>query len=154
MNGYPKRFVRRLRQISRSVRREEEEDREKPVATAVIPYICGVSEAVRRILKPLNIRTAFKPTLTLRKTLVRVKDRVQMNKKTAVIYKIPCGQCDRVYIGQTSRTLEQRIKEHKRALKNFDVDASGLAEHVLEENHSVDGSKVMVIEVQCKCLQR
>ena len=75
-----------------------------------------------------------------------------MNKKTAVVYKIPCGQCDRVYIGQTSRTLEQRIKEHKRALKNFDVDASGLTEH--EENHSVDWSKATVIEVQSKCLQR
>ena len=56
----------RLRQISQSVRKEEKGDREKPVATAVILYIYGVSDAVRRILEPLNISTAFKLTITLR----------------------------------------------------------------------------------------
>ena len=52
-----------------------------------------------------------------------------------------------------SQTLEQRIREHRRALKNFDVDASGLMEHVLKENHSLDWSKATVIKVQSKCLQ-
>ena len=101
------------------------------MVTAVIPHICGVSEAFRQILEPLNVTTAFKPTMTLRKVLVRMKDRVQINKKTAI-------ECDCVYISQMFRTLEQPIREHKRALKTFDLDASGLIEHVLKENHSVD----------------
>ena len=114
MNGYLKHFVRsRLCPLSQSVRGEGNEDGEKPVAAAVISYICGVSEAVGQILEPLNIRTAFKPTMTLRKVLVRVKDGVQENKKTAVAYKILCGQCDCVCIGQMSGTLKEHIREHR-----------------------------------------
>ena len=52
------------------------------MATAVILYICGVSEAVRQTLEPLNVRTTFKPKMTLSKALVRMNDRVQINKKT------------------------------------------------------------------------
>ena len=61
-----------------------------PAATVVIPYISSVSEAVRRILSPLNIRTCFRPNVSLRDILTRAKDAVDPEKKAGVIYKIPC----------------------------------------------------------------
>ena len=45
-----------------------------PLAAATIPYIKGLSEAVRRILQKYNVRTAFKTTNTLGRTLTNVKD--------------------------------------------------------------------------------
>lgn len=36
-----------------------------------------------------------------------------------VVYKIPC-ECGRIYVGETGRTLKQRITEHKRAVKSTD----------------------------------
>ena len=36
-----------------------------------------------------------------------------------VVYSIPC-ECGKEYIGETGRTLTQRMSEHKRAVKNGD----------------------------------
>ena len=94
------------------------------------------------MLEELAFEHGFEPTMTFRKALVCVKDRVQIDKKTAVVYKMLCGYCNCVYNGQMSLNLEQRIREHKRAL---DVDASGLMEHVLKENYSVDWSSATII---------
>jgi len=38
---------------------------------------------------------------------------------TEIVYKINCKDCDQVYIGQTKRYLETRIKKHRRNIKKF-----------------------------------
>ena len=91
-------------------------DNTPPDATVVIPYVNRTSEAIRRVLTPLSIRTCFKPQTTLKNILTHVKDPVPPEEKTGVVYKVPCSDCQATYVGQTGRTLLHRIKEHKRAL--------------------------------------
>ena len=67
---------------------QTEEEENKPLATAMIPYIKGLSEAVRRILGKYNIRRAFKTTNTLGRMLTKVKDPTQRSERPGVIYKI------------------------------------------------------------------
>jgi len=47
-----------------------------------------------------------------------LKDPVLSLKKPNVVYCIPCAMCPAVYVGQTSRPLETRLKEHKDAVKH------------------------------------
>jgi predicted GIY-YIG superfamily endonuclease len=47
------------------------------------------------------------------------------------VYNIPCN-CGRYYIGETSRPIEGRIKEHKYNLTQGLLDKSKLAQHVYE----------------------
>ena len=60
------------------------------------------------------------------------------------------------HIGQTGRSLDHCLREHRRALKNGDVGSSALAEHVFSANHQVDLSKAMVIDAhnhtQTRCM--
>ena len=141
-NGYPSGFI-----LSRSrTHREVEGSQREPEATAVLPYIRGVSEAIQRILRLVGIRSAFKPVCTLRETLVHVKDPVPMLNRQSVVYRIPCEECTGAYVGQTGRSLGQCVKEHKRALKNFDVTSSGLSEHALESGHRVVWTKAAVVD--------
>ena len=90
-------------------------------------YVGHVSESIKRLLAPLNIRTCFKPHKTLRELLVHPKDHIPDIKKPGVVYSISCNDCDSVYVGQTGRTLEHRMKEHKRALCSLDVNTSSVA---------------------------
>ena len=46
-----------FRQRPRST--DDNREREDPKATVVLPYIRHVSECIRRILSPLDIRTCF-----------------------------------------------------------------------------------------------
>jgi len=78
-------------------------------------YICvGVSEVLRRCLQQQGVRTVFKSDTTLRSHLVRPKDALEPTKQDGVVYKIPC-ECGKVYIGETGRVMQERIKEHDRA---------------------------------------
>ena len=52
-----------------------------------------------------------------------------------VVYSIPC-ECGEEYIGETGRTLTQRMSEHKRAVKNGDSN-NALAVHVKQSGHNI-----------------
>ena len=43
-----------------------------------------------------------------------VKPPVEKLLKSKVVYKIPCSRCDACYVGQTTRHLITRFKEHKK----------------------------------------
>lgn len=74
-NGYPKGMVRKYRvQQRKGKRMDDEEEENKPLSTAKIPYVKGLSEEIRRILEKYNIRTVFKTTETLGWILTKVKD--------------------------------------------------------------------------------
>ena len=79
----------------------------QPSAKMILPYIQGQSEAIRRVLRGLDIKTSFTPARTLRQILSHPKDRVEPSEKTGVVYQIPCADCDKSYVGQTGRTLSQ-----------------------------------------------
>ena len=119
---------------------------ERPKTTLTLPYIRGLSEAIRRVLTPLGVKVVFRPLRTLRQILVHPKDPVPIKERNGVVYSIPCVECSSVYIGQTGRSLKQRISEHRRALKNGDIQTSALAEHVFKTGHAVDLSQSEVLD--------
>ena len=50
-NGFPERFVRKYKVQCRHEKEEKDNDEEnKPLSTAKIPYVKGLSEEIRRIL--------------------------------------------------------------------------------------------------------
>ena len=59
-------------------------------------------------LKLLGFKTAFSFPFTIGRTLIRNSPR----NDDGIVYKIPCS-CNKIYIGQTGKTLEKRITQHK-----------------------------------------
>ena len=94
---------------------------------------------------PLGIRTTFHPTNTLRQLLVHPKEQVPKLDRLSLMYHIPCKNCPPTYIGQTSRTLSQRIKEHQRSVRNCDLATSALAEHSHSTGHPISREDVNII---------
>ena len=113
-NGYPFSFVRKLTKTTRPTANKGPTQEFK--STAVLPYIKGVSEVLRRCLQQQGVRTVFKSDTTLRSHLVRLKDALEPTKQDGVVYKIPC-ECGKVYIGKTGRAVQERLKEHDRDIR-------------------------------------
>ena len=130
-NGYPTQVIKRNWQTP--LARSPASDPVTPRATVVIPYVRHVSESIQRILTLLEIRTYFRSHHTLRQTLVNLKDRIPLQQRAGVVYRIPCGTSSRVYVGQTCRMLDHRMKEHKRALTSGNLAQSAVAEHAAHE---------------------
>ena len=51
-------------------------------------------------------------------------------KTTRAVYSIPCGDCEKEYLGQSKRQFGTRLKEHQKAVSTLDKGKSALAEHV------------------------
>ena len=130
-NGYPSSFVQKISKARTAPKKE-------PVAefksTAVLPYVQGVSEPLRRCLEQQGIRTVFKSETTLRSNLVRPKDTVDPAKQDGVVYRIPC-ECGKVYIGETGRSMHERIKEHDRDIRLARTQTSAVSEHAHKTGH-------------------
>jgi hypothetical protein len=56
--------------------------------------------------------------------------------RTPGIYSIPC-ECGRVYIGQSGRSVQLRIKEHNRHIRLAQPDKSAVAEHSINHEHII-----------------
>ena len=77
---------------------------------AIVPYIQGIAEPIRRVLNNCGIKVALKPFRTLGHIFAKPKDRVSTDRKTHAVYSIPCGDCEKVYLGQTKRQFCTRLK--------------------------------------------
>ena len=131
----------------REVRRREHDDDECN-GYATLPYVQGVTERVKRVLGDYGIKTAVKPLCTLRQSLSKPKDTIPLNKRTGVVYQIPCGECEAVYIGETRRSLGTRTREHMANVRLAKTQSSALAEHATKEGHSIswDNAKILASE--------
>ena len=150
-NGYPKRFVQRSapppsrpeHQIANSD--TEEDDTRKP-PSVTLPYVRGLSETIKRLLEKLDVRVRLTPNWTLRQMLVKPKDPVPVDQQNGVVYRIPCGDCEKAYVGQSGCSLACRIKEHQRAVGGGDTNASAIAEHAWGQHHQIDWGAAEVLD--------
>ncbi|KAL9953838.1 hypothetical protein ACROYT_G041308 [Oculina patagonica] len=76
-------------------------------STAVLPYVKGLSEQLRRCLQQQGVRAVF---------------------------RIPC-ECGKVYIGETGRPMQDRIKEHDRDIRLARIQTSAVSEHTHNTGH-------------------
>ena len=142
-NGYPQSFITsNSRERSRVPQDRDEVDSSKLIA---IPYVSGLSEDIRRICRRFDIRVVFRSGPTLRSQLTKLKDKLPIETRSGVVYRIPCSSCDRSYIGETIRRLGDRVKEHKKACVRCETVVSAIAEHAWNEGHPIAWENTKVI---------
>ncbi|KAJ4432137.1 hypothetical protein ANN_20753 [Periplaneta americana] len=142
-NNYSRRDINKgLKQATTRRNTIDVDSKQEPAMKAFIPFCGSISHKISRILQKLNIKTIHKPQSKIQSHLRQVKD--SQGLRTPGIYKIPC-ECGEVYIGQTGRTIEDRIKEHKRNLRLYYPEKSAVAQHSIEKEHKIlfDHTKVI-----------
>ena len=136
-NGYLCSFIHSVSAAKPSREHDGEGEEDRPSIVHLL-YVAGVSEQISRVCKDLNIRAVFRSGPTLLSLLAKVKDPLHMEKQANVVYKVPCT-CRKLYIGETTRRLETRLKalEHKDAcIKGF-TNKSAIAEHAWTGDHPI-----------------
>ena len=132
-----------------------------------VPYVHSFTEKIQRIFTKHGVATVVKPQTTLRQVLVHPKDKVEKQKKAGVVYKIPCSQCEKVYIGETGRQLGTRITEHRKEAEKIsdryftrstrrastnEHHKSAITDHVCQNNHIMNWEASEIVEQESdKC---
>ena len=104
-----------------------------------VPYNKGLSESFKNICKRYGIQVHFKIGMTLKDELVAPKDKDYITKKSGIIYRFKCDrlECDEEYIGETSRTFGERIKEYLKAPSPIYDHSNTTGHTTLLENFSI-----------------
>jgi hypothetical protein len=121
--------------------------------TLTLPYIQGKSEILQKITKKHfpSIRVTYKSKNTLRNQLTHVKPKADISLNN-VVYKISCLDCEGIYIGETLRNAQTRVKEHKAKLKHMqdeqDNNHNKIALHAQKHNHNInfEGTEILAHE--------
>ncbi|BHF77800.1 hypothetical protein SprV_0602091000 [Sparganum proliferum] len=140
-NGYPKSFI--CKCLTKP--HPERSDGENPKFWLAIPYVKNVSEATAKILKPFVIEVAHKPESTIRQQIMRPKDPLPVKEQSAVVYSIPCQNCDARYVGETGKRLATRLHDHQLAINRKDK-LSMVYGHVKQQNLNFAFEKARVID--------
>ncbi len=109
---------------------------------AVLPYIKGLTEPLKQLLKPYDIRVTQNPYIRWKK--YSPKDRPPPENQTNVVYQIGCSDCPWNYIGETGRAFNTRRKEHIRNVKQF-KDGSNIAKYAWTFDHKIDFGSSKII---------
>ena len=91
------------------------------------------------------MRAVFKSETTRRSQLIQPKDAVDLAKQDGIAYKIPC-ECGKVYIGETGRPVQDRIKVHDRDIRLARTETSAVSEHAHNTGHKLLWNEVKFID--------
>ena len=120
-NQYPKSFYdpiikKTLNNIlTKSDKKEDEDNEEEEQKMVFVSYRGKVSERFEQSL--MKLKAPCKIIFMLKKLkscLPSLKPQVEKSFKSGVVYQIKCSRCSACYVGQTTRHLIYRIKEHRR----------------------------------------
>ena len=128
--------------------REPPEDREEdPKPTIGIPYNKFVRDYVRPVFSGNNFRVVSPASNSLRTHLVRNKPPQSDDSSSlecAGVYSVPCSTCNLAYYGETGRSVEVRLGEHKSAVRKGDL-RNACFKHVSTSNHDINWSNSHLI---------
>jgi hypothetical protein len=120
-----------------------------------VTFIPKFTERLTKSLASIDDKIGFgyKPFRKVSDVFTNTKTRLDPRHKHGLVYRIDCcgndnENCDKMYIGETSRPLEKRMKEHQNDYKNRhkkDVGQSALIKHCKEKGHFFDFENVKVL---------
>jgi len=119
----------------------------------VIPFIDGVSKHFKDIAAKLNKSLAFVVLNKLNRFIKAYKDPLPFVNHFNVVYKICCENCTASYVGQTSRQLNTRVKEHISNINRPFESLSVVSQHRLE-GHEFNWDEVKILDEDPSFLRR
>lgn len=113
----------------------------------VFPYHSILTNKLKKVFNEYGTKTVFKNNNRLDQIIKKQKDTIPTHRTHDVIYMLECEDCDAKYVGQTSRALETRIKEHKNNIKHFDRHTT-ISKHIVENDHNINWEHPKILEVE------
>ena len=152
-NDYPEHF---LNDCSKpvTVNYDQSEEVTPMKGFALVPYVRGVSKPIKKILNNCDIKVALKLFLTLGHIFSKPKDPVTTKQRANAVYSIPCGNCEKTYLGQTKRQFGTRLSKHQRAVLNSQSEKSVSAEQVCQTSHTNAWDNSTIVATNNRYAQR
>ncbi|CAL8107370.1 unnamed protein product [Orchesella dallaii] len=120
----------------------------------ILPWFNNTSNRIGGVIREeLNVDIGYIPGRKISSFLCNTKDK--RPKAEVGVYKIPCKEnCQDIYVGETSRSLKIRVKEHQKDVEQAKTEESAVAGHVFEKEHHVDFGNASLVERETRTYNR
>ena len=112
-------------------------EKDKSKGMVVLPYVQGFSETTSRIMNKYNVNTDMKPHNTIKRSLVRPKDKVEPQKMCKGVYSITCKEPASKNTLRKHR-LAEPTPEATEKTSEKEMHKSAITDHMTEQNPIVD----------------
>ena len=152
-NGYPDFFINKALLKAKSTIRTPTNNRDRnnlDHKRLIVPYHESLDKK-KWLLKSAGIELVFNHPNTIKKTMIKRKLVVPGNNDNdnPGLYIIDCNTCPKKYIGETGRTVTERLKEHKMYLNGNLRDNSKYLEKAVVQhralNHEIDIQNAKIV---------
>ena len=131
-NGYTRELIKQL-EDQRLKQNQNNTKIQTDKKSTTFTYFGPSIRTITNIFKGTQLNIAFRPTNTIG-TYIKEYNIPQDDLSKSGIYEINCHTCDLKYIGQTSRDILTRFKEHCRYIRQNNPQ-SAYALHILNNQH-------------------
>ena len=140
LNGYPDKLISKTIKQALSSNSKSKNSQNVEVANLFLPYEKGISEKLNRLANKYGLEVIFTRSLSVKSKLRTYP--FKSDSACGVVYKVTCSCCKK-YVGETGRTIEERIKEHQAGINNAKSveKITGLSQHLREVNIHLIGKK-------------
>jgi len=152
-NGYPLKVIfstirKRLHSRSHCNAHKSKDHSGKSTCTYFsILYVSFIAKKLFQFFKNISFsKLVFSGYNKLNKFIKVHKDFLSTFLRSNVVYKINCSDCDASYVGQTKRTLNTRVSEHRNHIRKNTPQNSVITNHRLQFNHDFDWDNVRVLD--------
>lgn len=114
----------------------------RPKRFCGLVYVPGLSESLGKQLEYFipDVSIASKPPEKISQVFTVTKDKIPLLERSGCVYEITCGQCNKIYIGETIQKLSTRIEQHKYSLtsaqRRAPTNTTALVRHALDYDHN------------------
>lgn len=155
-NNYPNKIVKKCLGKTRARLEHAPQNATPEKIYSRFPFVAGLSERVGKCFGTTNCRLGFYNLNKVRGMYTRLKDKVDPNKRSNEVYKIPCS-CNKHYIGQTKQLLKNRLNQHRLDCRNgnyLNKDKTALATHHFDTGHNFQFDKTTILDYETNWWKR
>ena len=164
-NNYPSSLINRLinRFVYQSAQSISDEVSPEPKVYRSLHHVEALTPALAKVVNRnfKNVTLSFKCVKTNRSLFTKLKDSSSYLSTRNVVYRIPCVDCDRSYIGMTTQQLKNRLAGHRSLMKRYEeyktsdrvrverdeeFKKTALMKHAIEEEHCFDIASTKIID--------
>lgn len=160
LNNYPSKLINKIKYDCKETSSRLNKNKTQRINKRhyKFPYFPEIINKINSIFKDTGCSIVGYNLKTVGNTIfTNLKDKVPTLQKAELVYSIPCGNCSKVYIGQTKQYLKNRLSQHKydcRLTNLYNSDKTSLATHHFTTGHNFDFENVKIVDMETNHIKR
>ena len=130
--AYPKGLILKWKRKARSIHERKNTNSSKDQKTRIVAPNCKFNTHLQLLLSTSNTEIVTASGTKIG-DMIRKKNK-PTKTKDSVVYAIPCGGCNSQYFGETGRSLNTRLREHKNDLQHL-TSTNAMVSHLNKTGH-------------------